>query len=197
MERPIKESAWKRGWHDTTTAWKSLPFVILDALGCVVIGAVFGWYWALGLFIFAMLCVWIGATASAPIKQRNEARAMLGKMENLRHIGTGDTLKGEDFNVSLLFQYHQGIIHNVVFDHCILRGPCLVAVQGGNTKFEGNGFRGSDNFDDLVIESVEGRRYAGVGIFVQCKFLHCEFENLSWLLPKEIIQKFKTDMGVL
>ncbi len=79
MERIPTESAWRRGWSDTKTAWKSLPFVILDAVVCVVVGSIFGWYWGLGLFVFAMFCVWIGATASAPVRQRNEAWNVLSK----------------------------------------------------------------------------------------------------------------------
>ncbi len=39
-----------------------------------MVGAVFGWYWGLGLFLFAMFCVFVGVMASAPYKQRNEAR---------------------------------------------------------------------------------------------------------------------------
>lgn len=79
MERIPIESVWRRGWSDTKTAWKSLPFVILDAVVCVVVGSIWGWYWGLGLFVFAMLCVWIGATASAPVRQRNEAWSVLSE----------------------------------------------------------------------------------------------------------------------
>ena len=79
MEHLLNESVWRRGWQDTKTAWKSLPFILLDAVVCVVVGAIFGWYWGLGLFVFAMFCVWIGATASAPVRQRNEAWSVLLK----------------------------------------------------------------------------------------------------------------------
>ncbi len=77
MEHILIESTWRRGWNDTKIAWKSLPFIILDAVVCVVVGSVFEWYWGLGLFVFAMLCVWIGVTASAPARQRNEAWNLL------------------------------------------------------------------------------------------------------------------------
>lgn len=77
MGHPLNESAWRRGWQDTKTAWKSLPFILLDAVGCVVVASIFGVYWGLGLFVFAMLCAWVGATASAPVKQRNEARRLI------------------------------------------------------------------------------------------------------------------------
>ena len=81
-DKTLTEGVWRRGWRDTKTTWKGLPFVILDAVVCVVVGSVFAWYWGLGLFLFAMFCVWVGATASAPVRQRNEARREL-----LRHEG--------------------------------------------------------------------------------------------------------------
>ena len=73
-EYRLSESLWRRGWRDTWAGWKNPLFGILDAVVCVVVGSVFGWYWGLGLFTFAMFCVWVGATAKAPIAQRNEAR---------------------------------------------------------------------------------------------------------------------------
>jgi len=54
----------------------------LDAVVAVVIGGVFEWYWALVIVIFGMICVWMGATARASIKQRNEARAALKQIGN-------------------------------------------------------------------------------------------------------------------
>jgi len=86
MEHPIDESAWRRGWNDTKTAWKSLLFIILDAVVCVLVGSIFEWYWGLGLFVFAMLCAWIGATASAPVRQRNEAREQVRKLKESREL---------------------------------------------------------------------------------------------------------------
>lgn len=42
-----------------------------------MIGSVFGWYWGLAIVAFGMLCVWLGLAVTAPVKQRNEARAQL------------------------------------------------------------------------------------------------------------------------
>ena len=81
-EYPLNQSAWRRGWNDTKTAWKSLPFILLDGVVCVLVGATFGWYWGLGLFVFALFSVLVGATASAPVKQRNEAREKLLKLQD-------------------------------------------------------------------------------------------------------------------
>lgn len=80
-ERPINEGMWKRGWSDAVSIWKSWPFIILDAVVCVVLTAIFGWYWGLALIVFALLCAWLFAMANAPIKQRNEARAKVNGLE--------------------------------------------------------------------------------------------------------------------
>jgi len=73
-EIDFSESAWKRSWRDTWSGWKNPLFGILDAVVCLVVGTLFEWYWGLGLFLFAMFCVWIVATVRTPYKQRNEAR---------------------------------------------------------------------------------------------------------------------------
>ena len=79
-EYQFSESAWHRSCRDTWSGWKNPLFGILDAVVCVVVGAVFGWGWGLALFLFAMFCVWIRAMVSAPYKQRNEARHALEEL---------------------------------------------------------------------------------------------------------------------
>jgi len=86
MEQPIDQSAWRRGWNDTKAVWKSLLFIILDAVVCVVIGGIFEWYWGLALFVFAMICAWMSVTLSAPYKQRNEARRRIKKLEERPYL---------------------------------------------------------------------------------------------------------------
>ncbi|MFC1914499.1 hypothetical protein ACFLXF_04415 [Chloroflexota bacterium] len=81
MEYPINQSAWRRGWNDTKTIWTSWQFYVLDAVVAVVIGGIFQWYWALVVVAFGMLCVSLWATASAPYKQRNEARQRIKELE--------------------------------------------------------------------------------------------------------------------
>ena len=84
MERPLNESVWRRGCHDAKAVWTSTPFLLFDAVVCVVVGGVFGWGWGVALFAFAFICVWLGATVRAPIKQRNEARDRVGVLEDER-----------------------------------------------------------------------------------------------------------------
>ena len=80
MDYPLNQSVWRRGWNDTKKVWTSWPVVLLDGAVCVVVGAVFTWYWGLGLFIFTLFLIWVGATASAPVKQRNKALTALNSI---------------------------------------------------------------------------------------------------------------------
>jgi hypothetical protein len=81
MDYPINQSAWRRGWNDTKKVWTSWIFFVLDAVVAVVIGGVSEWYWGLVVVVFGMLCAWMVETASAPIKQRNEARKRIEELE--------------------------------------------------------------------------------------------------------------------
>lgn len=74
MEQPLDQSLWRRGWNDTKTIWMSWPFYIFNPVVAIVIGGLFEWYWTLCIILFGMFCVWLKATISAPIKQRNEVR---------------------------------------------------------------------------------------------------------------------------
>lgn len=80
MERPLNESAWRRGWNDTKSVWTSWPFYVLDAVVAAVIAGIFTWHWGLAVVVFSMICVWMGATFRAPYKQRNELRHALEKL---------------------------------------------------------------------------------------------------------------------
>ncbi len=81
MEYPVNQSAWRRGWNDTKIVWASWQFFVLDAVVAVIIGGVFLWYLGLALVFFSMFSVWLGATALAPVKQRNEARNRITALE--------------------------------------------------------------------------------------------------------------------
>lgn len=85
-EHPLDESLWRRGWRDTKVGWTSWQFVILDVVGGGVVGLVFEWGWGLGLILFGVFCVWVCATARAPIKQRDEARRLIPQSATKRLI---------------------------------------------------------------------------------------------------------------
>ncbi len=84
MEHSFSQSAWRRGWSDTKAVWTSWPFYVLDAVVAVMIGGLFLWYWGLFVVLFGMFCVWLGATASAPVRQRNEAREKVIALESTK-----------------------------------------------------------------------------------------------------------------
>lgn len=88
-ERSFKEGMWKRGWDDAVSIWRSWPFIILDAVVVLVVSAISSWYWGLTLIISALFFTWLWATAAAPIKQRNEARAKVDALEKERQPSIG------------------------------------------------------------------------------------------------------------
>lgn len=82
MGNSFADSAWQRGWGDTKRGLGGWRFWVLEAIVSPIIGIVFNNAWlTLVVVVFGFLCLYIGATASAPIKQRNEARNQLYKLE--------------------------------------------------------------------------------------------------------------------
>lgn len=76
---PLNESLWRRGWNDTKAIWTGWKFYVFDAVGAGLIAERFGfgWYWGSVVAILGMVGAWICATIKAPVKQRDEARALL------------------------------------------------------------------------------------------------------------------------
>lgn len=75
------ESVWRRGWNDTKAALHNLWFWGAEAIGGAVVGVIEAWLvpvWIIGVLV----AVWVGATASAPVKQRNEARKQLTDIQS-------------------------------------------------------------------------------------------------------------------
>jgi len=81
VDYPVNQSAWRRGWNDTKRIWTGWLFWVFEAVVATVIGNVFAWHWGVLLLLFGMFCVWLVATAAAPIKQRNEARTKVAALE--------------------------------------------------------------------------------------------------------------------
>jgi len=80
----LDESLWKRAWKDSKAGWKSLPLLLLQAIGSAAVGSVFMWYWGIVLFVSAMTCVGIAATIRASVAQRNDARYRVRELEEER-----------------------------------------------------------------------------------------------------------------
>ncbi|MEI4263604.1 hypothetical protein [Roseovarius sp. D0-M9] len=85
MNPLISQSAWRRGWNDAwNIATTSRAFWAFEAVGGVIIGAINGW-WAVAWLAGGCFCVWLGATASAPIRQRNEAIEKIRCLQPIRN----------------------------------------------------------------------------------------------------------------
>jgi len=82
MEHPLNESAWCRGWQATKSTWTDWRFLAFEAVMAPLLGFFVEWWWSIVLVAGGMLCIWIGATASAPVKQRNEARQRIKEIES-------------------------------------------------------------------------------------------------------------------
>jgi hypothetical protein len=80
------ESAWCRGWSDTKKAWTSWQFLLLNLLGGGLVSGLSQfflqqWFWGVVVAIAGLLVVLVGATVSAPVKQRNEARKQVEELQ--------------------------------------------------------------------------------------------------------------------
>jgi len=88
MEYPTDESAWRRGWRDTKKALRNWKFYVFDLLAGGLIGGFLEWYWGLAVVGIGVVCVWMAATGSAPIRQRNEVRKELFELKK-RSVDAG------------------------------------------------------------------------------------------------------------
>lgn len=72
-EIDLEETVWRRGWLDFKGASKTFWFWVPEAGGTALIGI---WDAALAAFFFFAFAfgVWVGVTARAPLRQRNETR---------------------------------------------------------------------------------------------------------------------------
>ena len=199
------ESTPKRIWKDTrnwlqnhTIAW-GLAFLIpgaVSALATLFIPSTMDFrlaaFW--GLISGAVgLVLLVGGTYSIQSilvfkKQRDELRTLYEPIKELANIKSGDTIKGKDINVSLMFhQLKSDHLINVTFEHCVLRGPCIVGFEGSRNFHDCNF---GNKFTDRLIKCESGKRYFGVAVFVHCKFNSCEFVDLSFLMLEEEIKSF-------
>ena len=114
----------------------------------------------------------------------------LSSIDDLAKIKSGDIVKNKTINVSLLFENRErNIVDGVTFNRCTLKGPCLVIIKG-ETRLSYCGLWGR-GIAKYLMKAEKGRRYDGIGVFVNCSFEHCRLENIAWLLPNDrIYQQF-------
>lgn len=170
---------------------------LLIVLGLVGVG-VLGWLaplpepsprWPLVVAYPAILFMILFLVAGLRLQYR------LYNLDQLDNIKQGDTVKNRDINVSALFEKRErNILDNVTFNRCTLKGPCLVAVKG-ETNLIRCGFWGGDLSEHLILAD-KNRKYDGIGVFVHCNFEYCRFENIAWLLPSNLYQKFSNILKI-
>ncbi len=74
VDHSLSESVWRRGWEDTKRGWTNWRFVVADMVILPLLAVVVSVPVALVGALLSLSGMWIGATALAPIRQRNEAR---------------------------------------------------------------------------------------------------------------------------
>lgn len=86
------ESIWRRGRKDTVTAAKSFPFIILEVGGSAMTGVISENPWVALIYFFGLLlALYIGATVSAPIRQRDEERAAHKETKEKTQLASAST----------------------------------------------------------------------------------------------------------
>lgn len=124
-------------------------------------------------------------------KQRDEARKLCEPIVELANIKSGDTIQRKNINVSLMFQQQKrNSLTVVTFEHCVLKGPCVITFEG-NYELHSCNMAGVESGATLIKREV-GMKYSGVGIFVHCKFNFCDFDNISFLLHEQEIKNFQS-----
>lgn len=76
----ITETVWRRGWKDAKRGWTKWQFVVADMILIPLLAIIANVPIALGVAALSLFAVWVGATASAPLRQRDEARAALATL---------------------------------------------------------------------------------------------------------------------
>jgi len=209
MESLWGESTRKRIWKDTKEWLKNhiivLFLVFIVTGGGSVVATLFIpatmnfrlatlWGFIGGLVGLAILVGCICGIQSILVfkKQRDEVRKLYGPMKELANIKSGDTIKEKEINVSLMFEeLKSNHLANVTFEHCVLRGPCIIMLEG-NCEFHKCNL--ASGVGATLFERKIGTKYYGVGVFVHCKFNLCNFDNLSFLLYEKQRDKFLSEV---
>lgn len=74
-ELNISESIWSRGWRDTKKGFHTIWFWLAEFIGGGLVSYLINPLVGIIVVILGFFILWIGATAGAPFRQRNEARA--------------------------------------------------------------------------------------------------------------------------
>jgi hypothetical protein len=209
------ESVSRRAWRDSKKwlfssllSWTAGIFI---PLGCGVVTALFiapspaganqvlygaaGSVLGIGLFLGV---VFLAHLILSLWRQRNEARKLCEEKNSeiehilreakepidfLRSIRAGDIISEKTIDTALLFKLHR-TINNVTFERCVFSGPFIVGLSG-NMTVSGNDL-GGGKLENILIKSDSSRRYRGIGVFVNCRLLNCNFDRIGLLAYEKL-----------
>ena len=151
------ESLWARGWSDTIRAVKSFPGLLVEIGGTAVIGLWTQDAWATIYFLAGcFLCVLIVATATAPIRQRNEARLDVGaartgeKKQSERALELEKNLKDLERHLSIAGLGTHKTIQAVI--SCSLNGTVRILDSSGVSSVIDHGV---GDFEIRLLEKIK------------------------------------------
>ncbi len=102
----------------------------------------------------------------------------------------GGTYRKETIRLAELAQC-SNVIRNVTFEHCVISGPAVVALQ--DCALTDCTFQGSD---EELFWDVGGRRAVlGAIALVECTITNSRFEQIGLLCTSENVGYLKTKIG--
>ena len=134
----LSESVWRRGWYETKRGWGHWSFLLLTLLISpttgllvgLVTGPSIGVIAGSGLVIVVLVSVWIRATITAPVKQRNQLRQLY------EHTAAAELGAGYERYISSIL-------------NCLEQ--YLSQPQNGNARV-------NYNLGQVIVEGDDGRR---------------------------------------
>jgi hypothetical protein len=146
--------------------------------------------WVFWLLAVAFLCVAQYRTYRDlrkkydPLKEAEGART-----ERSRHLREDREITGETFGINeLVTPKERPLVEHRVFTDCIIEGPGLVSPQMG---IDFTNCTWTSPADTWIQELQTPGVRVGVIALVDCQFLRCTFENLSFLVDKAMADEFR------
>jgi hypothetical protein len=161
--RPLSESAWQRGLVDFKRLIGSVWFWLLEVLGGGAISA-FDPLTGIAFMVTLVLLSWMVTTITAPIRQRDEARAAIGQTPNserlAQFIADGRALQHRIVRTS-----EELVMWLSAYDHWVTETAAFVEVRWGIAERElfhtvenlqaakiANAFDGQHNLKKLILD---------------------------------------------
>jgi len=143
-----------------------------------VIGGVFGWYWGVAIVIFGTICVWMGATARASVKQRDEARNMVEQQREPSDSKVNDAIRLLQTE-SLVTKHNNGEERSYSFAQVFLSISDQLSVGISLNRFEEKIRKGLhiDDYGGWYFPSEADGITHLIGMLVQNALVDCRIEE--------------------